>query len=319
MAHDWHRGHVYHILGHYRTSAVGIGHSRYRNLDQDLLVLVTRASMEQNRVGPQLILPNFVLPNRIGLVEQCSGLDSLQHCFDSDHFKSYPHTVEYRYNSRGFRDAEWPKSKQELQQAIWCIGDSFTVGIGSAQSHTWPAVAQRRTHTRTVNISMDGASNVWIARQARQVLKHIQPQHCVIQWSFLHRTENVQHKKIAHTALSADPDQNIPAWQALCREFAGHASVIQSVIPNAAPGIDRKEVEGWWWTDRKSDWPEILPTSRPDNVTLPQRFYHHWQLQSILSEFDVVLVEQQDLARDGFHYDIQTAEWFVSQILHRIS
>jgi hypothetical protein len=265
-----------------------------------------------------LILPNFVLPSKIGQVEQYTGLDSLKHCRDQDHFKSYPHTVEYRYNSRGFRDAEWPGSDQELQQAIWCIGDSFTVGLGNAQSHTWPAVIQRRTNTRTVNISMDGASNAWIARQARQVLEHIQPQHCVIQWSFLHRTENEHYKKIAHTAQSADPDQNIPGWRDLCLEFAGYAGVVQSIIPNAAPGIGRQEAEGWWWSDRKSSWPKLLPASAPDNLELPRHFYHHWQLQCILNEFDVVLVEQQDLARDGFHYDVKTAEWFVNQILHRL-
>jgi len=265
-----------------------------------------------------MILPDFVLPTRANVQWDYSGIDTLDLCLDPKHFKQYPHPVQYNFNSRGYRDLEWPQSKEELQQAIWCIGDSFTVGIGSALAHTWPSVLQHRTNTRTINVSMDGASNAWIARQARQVLKQIQPQHCVIQWSFLHRTEDSHYKKIAHTAQSADPDQNIPSWRMLCQEFAGYTGVIQSVIPNAAPGISRREAEGWWWNERKSHWPETLPAARPENLVLPRHFDHHWQLQSILHEFNTILVQQQDYARDGFHYDISTAEWFVDQILHRV-
>jgi hypothetical protein len=205
-----------------------------------------------------------------------------------------------------------------LANAVWCIGDSFTVGIGSPESHTWPKVLAQKNKCSTINISMDGASNAWIARQARLILNHIRPHYCVIQWSFLHRTENKSFKKMHHTALSADSEHNIPQWRELCAEFACYPNVVQSVIPDAAPGISRSEAEGWWWNLRQDNWPEILPNLPPKDITVPQQFDQHWQLQSILSDYNVILVQQKDRARDGFHYDIQTANWFVDKISHRL-
>ena len=262
-----------------------------------------------------MILPELFLPQTANQHWSESGLDSANNCFDPRHFTTYPWPVEYCYNSRGFRDKEWPN---DLANAVWCIGDSFTVGIGVPWLHTWPQVIEQKTKHRTVNISMDGASNAWIARQARLILNNIQPRLCVIQWSFLHRTENNRFKKLHHTAASADPALNIPEWRELCEEFSQHSTVIQSVIPDAAPGINRKEAEGWWWNLRQANWPEILPESPPNNITVPEQFHHHWQLQSILMDCNVSLVQRKDLARDGFHYDKQSAESFVDTISHRL-
>jgi hypothetical protein len=244
-----------------------------------------------------------------------SGIDSLDRCLDPEHFQNYPWPVDYTYNSRGFRDQEWPV---DLVNAVWCIGDSFTLGTGCPESHTWPRVLAQKNKCNTINISIDGASNAWIARQARSILNHVQPRHCVIQWSFLHRTENHSFEKIHHTALSADPAHNIPQWRKLCAEFACCPNVVQSAIPNAAPGISRSEAEGWWWNLRQSHWPEVLPNTPLKDITVPQQFDQHWQLQSILTDYNVILVQQKDRARDGFHYDIQTAEWFVDKISHSL-
>ena len=262
-----------------------------------------------------MILPNLFLSQTANQRWTESGLDSARNCFDPHHFSTYPWPVEYCYNSRGFRDQEWP---EDLADAVWCIGDSFTVGIGCPESHVWPKVLAQKTRRRTINISLDGASNAWIARQARQVLHDIQPRYCVIQWSFLHRTESRIFQKIHHTALSSDPAHNIPAWRELCKEFADHATVIQSVIPGAAPGIGRQEAEGWWWNLRQPAWPETLPDVPPTDCVVPEQFDQHWQLQSILRDYNVILVKQKDRARDGFHYDIKTAESFVAEISHRL-
>ena len=73
-----------------------------------------------------MILPDLILTSRQNQVWAESGIDSLKNCVNKQHFKSYPHPVEYQYNSRGFRDDTWPSN---LEESIWCIGDSFTVGI----------------------------------------------------------------------------------------------------------------------------------------------------------------------------------------------
>jgi hypothetical protein len=136
-----------------------------------------------------MILSDFILPTRKNQIWSESGMDSRQLCLDQKHFDSYPYAIEYRYNSRGFRDDEWPTSVEELKKCIWCFGDSFTVGLGSPLNHTWVNILQNKSVVRCINVSMDGASNDWIARKVVEVLEEIQPQHIVIHWSYLNRGE----------------------------------------------------------------------------------------------------------------------------------
>ena len=91
-------------------------------------------------------LPAFVLHSRKNLKDvPYTGMDSPSNAIDKVHFSSFPYKVAYSYNSRGFRDAEWPKTIEELKDAIWCIGDSFTAGVGSPYEHMWTQLLQKRT------------------------------------------------------------------------------------------------------------------------------------------------------------------------------
>ena len=146
--------------------------------------------MGSHQVGTQMILPDFILPSRVNQHWQYSGIDSIEKCLDKNWFNQYPHKITYDYNSRGFRDHEWPDTIEELQQSIWCIGDSFTVGLGSPIEYTWPHILQKKTGFRTINVGMDGASNNWIARKTVDILQQIQPRHVVLHWSYLHRGES---------------------------------------------------------------------------------------------------------------------------------
>lgn len=116
-----------------------------------------------------------------------SGLDTYQYCRNKKHFNEFPYQVFYKFNSRGFRDEEWPT--ENLDEAIWCIGDSFTTGLGSPYEHMWTQVLQKKTNRRTINVSMDGASNNWIARKALAVFREVKPKDVVIMWSYFHRRE----------------------------------------------------------------------------------------------------------------------------------
>ena len=71
--------------------------------------------------------------------------------------------VKYNYNSRGFRDNEWPT--KNLVDTIWCFGDSFTVGLGQPQNECWPKVLESKINKKTINISLNGGSVNWITRQ----------------------------------------------------------------------------------------------------------------------------------------------------------
>lgn len=121
-----------------------------------------------------------------------TGIDSYANCLNKKHFLDYPYSVNYQYNSRGFRDEEWPHT--DLENCVWCFGDSFTVGLGSPLEHTWVNLLQTKINKRCINISMDGASNQWISRRAVQVLKEIKPKNMIIMWSYFHRRERSNYK-----------------------------------------------------------------------------------------------------------------------------
>lgn len=133
-----------------------------------------------------MILPELMLHTLAGQTELFSAIDSPEECKDRRWFKKYPHTFDYQYNSRGFRDREWP---DDLDRAIWCIGDSFTVGVGSPQSHSWPSVLSQLTGVHTVNVSMTGASNDWISKVAGLIADSVTPRCMVIMWSYINRRE----------------------------------------------------------------------------------------------------------------------------------
>ena len=80
--------------------------------------------------------------SRIDLYSNTTGMDSPELCLDKEHYSNYKKKVEYQYNSRGFRDHEWP---EDLSDVIWCVGDSFTEGLGQPFGETWPCLLQEKT------------------------------------------------------------------------------------------------------------------------------------------------------------------------------
>ena len=260
-----------------------------------------------------------------------SGIDCFDCCLDKNHFQSYPHTISYQYNSRGFRDYEWPASG--LQEAIWCIGDSFTAGIGIPFTHTWPQVLQQKTNRRTINISLDGASNNWIARHAQEIIKELQPRHLIVQWSFSHRREAdisvaldpIWQEYYNNTKNSNWPDcpsynlfntlpQNVqdsmqtdPKFNSWADEFDLESSrrlfesnsTAEEDITNMQSAIDLL---------CPNDTTKVIHSFIPD--------WHRGEYQLNFHNSPVVSeVKVLDLGRDGFHYDIKTAVKFIDLLL----
>jgi hypothetical protein len=289
-----------------------------------------------------MILPDFILPSRQNQIWAESGIDSLKECLDKKHFKSYPYPIEYRYNSRGFRDSEWPEDINELQNAIWCIGDSFTVGLGSPIEHTWPHILQQQIRNRTINISLDGASNNWIARKAIDVINTIAPSLIIIHWSYIHRRElnNEQiNNVIAGRWLQYYTDIKDISWP--------NCPPVNQI--NLLPDYIQKElVEA-----HKNTWANPLDDEElriMDNITTTADDIKNMIrcIQSVNSAGDKTKIihsvipgycppevnseicipvssnalipefSKLDLARDGSHYDIKTAQYFVGQILFRL-
>lgn len=288
-----------------------------------------------------MILPEFILPSRQNKVWEYSGMDSAHYCLDKKHFKSYPHKIQYEYNSRGFRDTEWP---EDLINSIWCFGDSFTVGLGSPLSHTWVNILQSKINKRCINVSLDGASNKWIARKVLQVLDEIQPNTIVIQWSYLHRDESPMtnlHDEGRRTdyLVAEDYDQLVFLFNDLIDQIEtakGNTQIIHSFIPNSISIIDLvkegNRFKHMWQGFAGASW-SLFPQSLTEfksinqltinelhNIKEYDNFLNYFQL---LENMQVILsvpeLRRLDVARDGHHYDVITATKFVDQLVDLIA
>ena len=281
-----------------------------------------------NRNNKNMLLPDFILSSRQNQLFTESGLDTLKECIDKTYFKNYPHQIEYKYNSRGYRDAEWPNTITELQDAIWCFGDSFTVGIGSPLTHTWVNILQSKCKQRCVNVSMDGASNNWIARKILTLLEEVNPKLIIIQWSFIFRNEESntdlrdEDRRLQYYDLELSVTDLLVNFVNLVNQIEQKkqkTKIIHSFIPNWALGGVQKE----WDKLRGPDWP-ITPTNQLSPFIQQEltnfgmdKFFNIYcnLLDSIVYIPELIPL---DIARDGLHYDIITATKFVDQLVNLI-
>jgi hypothetical protein len=219
-------------------------------------------------------------------------------------------------------------SESELKNAIWCVGDSFTVGLGSPLLHTWPSRLAELSNRRTRNVSMDGASNEWIARTAQSIVNSICPMHMVIMWSYTHRRElndvtlNVENRRLFSTNTSVTEDlDNLLECK---KKIDSKIECMQFIVPGALP-----DVNVCWKSIAAPNWPSC-PGSLAELANLPLWILSEIQnLHNCLDEIDRSLriqnllnflpVEQQDWARDGHHFDLITAEWVATQAMIQLS
>ena len=283
-----------------------------------------------------VVLPDFVLPSRINQTWFYSGMDTITLCFDKEHFKSYPHDISYVYNSRGYRDDEWPDNIQELHSAIWCIGDSFTVGIGSPLEHTWPYQLEQASQRRIINVSMDGASNAWILRKVYKLLEWVKPKTIVIQWSYITRDElddqslTDEQRRLRNSKKDLSQNdlefyrQKLKKTIDQLEAVTKNTQIIHSFIPECGITIDVDKI----WSDiKRPDWVDT-PTSLVEFKNLPKfielelknNFKNYDLLKNYLEFYEniehvIPEIVRLDLARDGHHYDINTSRAFVDKIL----
>lgn len=285
------------------------------------------------------ILTDLCLPSRVNQCFYTTGLDDLKDCRDTDHFRAYPHLVEYRYNSRGFRDQEWPTDADELQSAVWCIGDSFTVGMGAPIQHTWPYILQQRTGLRSINISMDGASNNWIARQLVLIMLQIKPAIAIVQWSYLERREDQPvnselnrywqefYLQVRNPDWPPVPDIENFATLPISIQIELLTSHDQSWRQNITDEqlrlghIKSTDIEDIQNTRNLVRWVETM--SQQHNVRLIHsfipKFANHRAKSEFFSQINIKKcigeIPQLDWARDHHHYDCKTAQWVVDHIV----
>jgi hypothetical protein len=218
---------------------------------------------------------------------------------------------------------------------VWCLGDSFTVGLGSCFAHTWPQVLGQHSQRRVINVSMDGASNEWIARTACDAYDLAGPSDLVIMWSYLHRREHpdanlLDLSRRQHHVKSTDL-QDFENFS-LCREqvhaHCVNSNLIELIIPNFS---NNSFTDIAWKKIRDPSWPVLLPSTLTEcqdlypEITAELHTLHGIDINGLLQfqaiqqshpEFlqDLIRVEYLDRARDGHHFDLLTAEWVAKQV-----
>lgn len=228
------------------------------------------------------MLSKFYVNNRISKKFDSGGLDTLKNCIDKEYFNKYPYAVHYEYNTRGFRDNEWPDN---VSHSIWCIGDSFTVGVGAPIKHSWPAILADKVGRKTINCGMDGASNDWIAGRVLELIAEINPTNIIVQWSYLHRREQ------NGVSIWFDPLANkLDDLKNLC----DHITEIES----------------------KKGSTNVIHSCVPYRDTKIMKILNQLILKNIPNDTVFVnLFEQLDFSRDGHHYDAITSNAYVEYYL----
>lgn len=230
------------------------------------------------------MLDSFYLKYRCNKTLEYTGMDSLDRCPDQRFFQHYPHEVLYQFNSRGFRDEEWPDN---LNDCIWCIGDSFTVGLGSNYNHIWPKVLEKKIGIRCINISMDGASNEWISRKCLELLSEIKPKAIIAMWSFTNRREDPN--------LTLD-DEDRRIWM------------------NKKSTVELDNENFFYCRQRVVDSLGEVPYL---DLIIP----NHQLFNKLLSLDSMFLgsVQQLDYSRDRYHFDLLTSTEVAKKIIKNLS
>ncbi len=233
------------------------------------------------------MIESMVLQKYAGHFDTYCGLDCPEHAKDKDHFHRYNKLVVYFFNSYGYRDDEWP---EDLTNHIWSIGDSFTIGLGQPIDEIWPKLVEQRLNRRVINVSMNGASNDWIARRACYILENLKPAVLFIQWSYLHRREHPNTELgdedrrlhyIADNLIDPNLDENNTANffknLELVTSVKKETIIVHSFVPNFFATLNSATVDSFF---------DKLTTLNISFFKPPA---------------------QIDLSRDGHHYDVNTA------------
>lgn len=226
------------------------------------------------------------------LKTEFSGMDSIELCNNKDHFKSYNKKITYEYNSKGFRDKEWPT---DLKNKIWCLGDSFTVGLGQPLEETWPSLLEAKLNQRCLNVGEDGCSNDLLSLRAKYIIENYQPTIVIIMWSYFWRRfingANIHYDPIQKELPKDDVNNFLKNFYSVNNSFS---KIINLVIPDCFVESSKESIF------RKKNKKNIHKILSYADSTFSSK---------------IIEVEQVDYARDGNHFDILTCQNIVKQIL----
>jgi len=280
-------------------------------------------------MGKKMTLDDLVIPSLVQRCFKTYAPDSFWSSRNRWHYLRYPHKITYQFNSRGFRDQEWPT---DLKNAVWCLGDSVTVGIGSPLEHTWPGQLSKLSARRTINLGIRGTNNQAIAEMANTVLREVQPKNMIIIWSFLERRpiDTSDLLRDVHSRRLIAPNIDHIRYFEQCLNLIDHnnTNIIHAFVPNCFP-MHCNTINHLWDKLRGPDWPSVpqYPSEIPDWVRAELEEFNVLEDVDNALYFNQVLsniprnlgeIATQDLARDGYHFDIVTAQALAHQMISHL-
>jgi hypothetical protein len=235
----------------------------------------------------------LIVPRKINWRSDYCGMDSLELCYNRQHFLNYPKKITYEYNSKGFRDKEWP---EDLSEVIWCIGDSFTVGVGQPHEETWPYLLEKKIRKRCINLGEDSCSNDTIALRAQEIYKLYKPKTIVAMWSYLHR-RRIDNENVHVDKKDFGLEKDLENFRKNFIEVNSvNCQILNLLLPNILGyNIDSRYLE------------------LPKYVFNKKLCFKKNDLEKIYC------VPQLDYARDYHHFDIKTSEYLVNLLVKKIN
>lgn len=111
--------------------------------------------------------------------------------------------VEYKYNSHGFRTAEF-----DQQFDVVCFGCSITMGTGVHDKDTWPSQLESLTGHKVANLGHAGSSNDTAFRYAQHYLPLLRPRYAVWLQTDMHRLELIDDARAVNLNIIAGDTSN---------------------------------------------------------------------------------------------------------------
>lgn len=113
--------------------------------------------------------------------------------------------VEYRLNNYGYRDEYW--IEDDFNDSIWCVGHSDTLGMGVRYEDTYCSLL--RTHYKTINLGIAGASYDTFGRVISSGLGKYKPKAIILQGTTKERKEYLT-KDFQQLILPSFPRRLLP-------------------------------------------------------------------------------------------------------------
>lgn len=109
--------------------------------------------------------------------------------------------LNYKINNLGFRDIDI--DVKNLNNRIFVIGDSMTLGLGLPYEQTWPVQLEKLIDKDIIKIAWQSVSNDWMIK-VFDIIKNFNPTDIFIQFTLIQRKTVFNEDHVEHYELDED-------------------------------------------------------------------------------------------------------------------